>query len=97
VSGPRQAEADVLSRAAGQISEGLCLWCPTRTWRLRWSQAGDRWQLVVVHSIRCRATRTLWNRRRADEFVHGLLMFHGCGIAHWGEDNLIIHSKLVVL
>jgi hypothetical protein len=36
------------------------------------------------------------HRRRADEFIHGLLQLHGFGIAHYCEENLVVHTRLVI-
>jgi hypothetical protein len=57
----------------------------------------QRWQVVVVHRPRCRATMSMPNRRRADEFVHGLLLLHGALIGDYNEDDMILHCKVAML
>lgn len=91
-----ERERKVLSAAASQISAGFCLWCPTTRWKLRWAETGQRFQLVVVHRPRCRAVRSPVHRKRADEFVIALLLFHGALVGDYNEDDLVVHTRLVI-
>ena len=90
-----ERERELLRAAVAQISTGLCLWCRTTTYRV--PESGRRAQLRIVHRPRCRATRTLADRRRADELVVALLQLHGVAISHYGEDDLVVHTKVMVL
>jgi hypothetical protein len=92
-----QREGDLLLAATAQITSGFCPWCPTRRVLLRWSDTGNRWQLVVVHRPRCSATRTPFHRYRADEYLVSLLTLYDAPIGHYGEDNLVVHRKVQVL
>jgi hypothetical protein len=97
VSHGTERERELLTAAVGQIQAGLCLSCPTRRAKVRWSVEGGCWQLVVVHRPKCSATRSRLHRRRADEFLHGLLQLHGLLIGDYNEDFLLVHAKVMVL
>lgn len=92
-----ERERELLEAAVGQIEAGLCLWCRTSTSRVRWSDTRKRWQIWIVHRPRCRATRSLPDRHRADEFVHGLLILHGLLIGDYNEEDLVLHRKVLVV
>ena len=92
-----EREWKTLTHAVSQVTSGMCLYCPTSKWRLRWSETDHRWQLLIVHRARCKATRSRSHRDRTDEFIVGLLELHGLLVGHYGEEHLVRHAKVVSL
>ena len=90
-------EREQLETAVAQITSGFCLWCPTRRVVVRWHEPAKRWQLVMIHRPKCCATRTLTYRRRADDFLYGLLELYGLLVGHYCEDNLVRHVKVGII
>lgn len=90
----RPGEREALYNALVQI-DVMCPWCGTSRYKIRWT--GTRYQVQLTHAPRCSVGWSRNHRYLATGYLMSILELYGFFIAHYNENDLILHRRLQVL